>query len=232
MRRAVADVPLLASVGKVNGPGPVDRWDFVSGGNMQGQTLAGPHAGDALVVVDLQRDFLPGGALGVAGGDRVIGVMNDYLAAFSELHLPVFATRDWHPAEHCSFRAQGGPWPPHCVAGSAGAAFAEGLRLPAETVVVSKATSPQRDAYSGFSGTDLQPRLLAAHVTRLFVGGLATDYCVLQTVKDARALGFAVVLLLDAIAPVEAHAGDGDRAIDEMRTAGAVVADRAALLPL
>jgi len=190
-----------------------------------------PQDGDALVIVDLQRDFLPGGALGVAKGDAVISVMNDYLALFTERHLPVFATRDWHPADHCSFVARGGPWPPHCIAGSVGAAFAEGLRLPADAVVISKATSSQKDAYSGFSATDLQARLRAAGVSRLFIGGLATDYCVLQTVKDARALGFNVVVLRDAIAAVEAKPGDGQRAIDEMRAAGATFTERSALLP-
>jgi nicotinamidase/pyrazinamidase len=186
--------------------------------------------GDALIVVDLQRDFLPGGALGVAQGERVVAAMNDYLAFFATHRLPVFATRDWHPADHCSFVAQGGPWPPHCVAASAGAAFADALRLPAQSVVISKATSAERDAYSGFAGTELQALLRAAHVTRLFVGGLATDYCVLQTVKDARALGFAVVVLRDAIASVDAQPGDGERAMDEMLAAGAVFAERAAVL--
>jgi nicotinamidase/pyrazinamidase len=190
-----------------------------------------PRAGDALVVVDLQRDFLPGGALGVARGDRVLAAINDYLERFAAEGLPAFATRDWHPADHCSFVGQGGPWPVHCVAGSAGAAFADGLRLPADATVVSKATTPDRDAYSGFEGTDLQARLRRAQVVRLFVGGLATDYCVLQTVKDALALGFRVVLLTDAIAAVDARAGDGQRAVDAMRAAGATLADRGDLMP-
>jgi len=189
-----------------------------------------PRAGDALVVVDLQRDFLPGGALGVPQGDRVLAAINEYLELFQARRLPVVVTRDWHPADHCSFVGQGGPWPVHCVAGSAGAALAEGLRLPADAAVVSKATTPGRDAYSGFDGTDLQARLRCAQVTRLFVGGLATDYCVLQTVKDSLALGFGVVLLTDAIAAVDVHAGDGERAIDEMRAAGATLADRSAVL--
>lgn len=182
-------------------------------------------AGDALLVVDLQRDFLPGGALGVAGGEHVVTAMNDYLARFGQRQLPVFATRDWHPPEHCSFTAQGGPWPPHCVAGTRGAAFPDELRLPAQAVIVSKATTASRDAYSGFAATELQSLLRAARVTRLFVGGLATDYCVLQTVKDARRLGFEVLVLRDAIAAVEARAGDGARAIAEMSAAGAALID-------
>ena len=190
-----------------------------------------PHSGDALIIVDLQRDFLPGGALGVARGDAVVGAMNDYLTLFATNHLPVFATRDWHPSNHCSFVAQGGPWPPHCIAGSPGAAFADGLRLPANTKVVSKAISAGRDAYSGFDGTELQALLQQAQVNRVFVGGLATDYCVLQTVKDACALGFTVLLLRDAIAAVDAQLGDGDRAIEDMQAAGAALTDRNAVLP-
>jgi nicotinamidase/pyrazinamidase len=190
---------------------------------------ASPHAGDALIIVDLQRDFLPGGALAVAGGDRVLTAINDYLKLFVARRLPVFATRDWHPPDHCSFVEQGGPWPPHCIAGSVGAAFGPGLHLPAQTVIVSKATTAERDAYSGFEGTDLQARLKQAQVSRLFVGGLATDYCVLQTVIDARSLGFVVVLLGDAVGAVDAHPGDGDRAIERMRAAGATLTERSAL---
>ena len=191
---------------------------------------ASPQVGDALVIVDLQRDFLPGGALGVARGDAVVGAMNDYLARFVANRLAVFATRDWHPANHCSFVAQGGPWPPHCIAGSPGAGFADGLRLPADAKVISKATKADRDAYSGFDGTDLQSLLRQAQIKRLYVGGLATDYCVLQTVKDACASGFTVLLLGDAIAAVNAHSGDGDRAIEQMQAAGAALTDRNAVL--
>jgi nicotinamidase/pyrazinamidase len=190
-----------------------------------------PRAGDALVVVDLQRDFLPGGALGVARGERVLAAMNDYLALFEARGLPVFATRDWHPPGHCSFIEQGGPWPPHCVAGTAGAGFGDGLRLPAQAVIVSKATTVERDAYSGFDCTDLRSRLQQYHVTRVFVGGLATDYCVLKTVQDALSLGFTVVVLGDAIAAVDAHAGDGERAIGQMHAGGALFADRSLLSP-
>ena len=133
----------------------------------------------------------------------------------------MFATRDWHPADHCSFQAQGGPWPPHCIAGTPGAEFAPGLRLPDGTVVVSKATTPERDAYSGFEGTDLEARLRRLGVKRLFVGGLATDYCVLNTVLDARARDFEVCLLADAIRAVDVHPGDGERAVERMQAADA-----------
>lgn len=176
---------------------------------------------DALIAVDVQVDFLPGGLLAVPRGDEVVPALNRWLAAFVEAGRPVFATRDWHPPNHCSFRERGGPWPPHCVAGTEGAAFAPGLKLPASARVISKAVEPDREAYSGFEGTDLEARLSACGARRLFIGGLATDYCVLRTVTDALARGFEVLLLEDAIRPVEAQAGDGRRAKESMRRLGA-----------
>lgn len=178
-------------------------------------------SGDALIAVDVQNDFLPGGSLAVPQGDAVVPALNRYLAAFAARALPVYATRDWHPPEHCSFRAQGGIWPPHCVAGTPGAEFALALALPEAAVIVSKATSAEADAYSGFGGTDLAARLRAGAAKRLFIGGLATDYCVLNTVRDALAAGFAVLLLADAIRAVDVHAGDGARALGEMQQLGA-----------
>jgi nicotinamidase/pyrazinamidase len=177
--------------------------------------------GDALIAVDVQNDFLPGGSLAVPEGDAVVPALNRYLAAFAARALPVFATRDWHPTNHCSFKAQGGIWPPHCVTATHGAEFASGLALPQAAVIVSKAATPESDAYSGFGGTDLAARLRAARVTRLFIGGLATDYCVLNTVRDALAGGFEVLLLADAIRAVEMKAGDGARALGEMQKLGA-----------
>lgn len=188
------------------------------------KTSFSPRQGDALIVVDVQNDFLPGGALAVPEGDRVIPVLNGYLGCFAAAGLPIFATRDWHPPDHCSFRAQGGPWPPHCMAGSPGAALAATLELPGEASIVSKATMPDKDAYSGFGGTDLAERLRRTEVTRVFVGGLATDYCVLNTVLDAVEQGFAVVLLKDAVRAVDVHPGDGAAAIARMVAAGAVCA--------
>ncbi|HRQ57148.1 MAG TPA: nicotinamidase [Azoarcus taiwanensis] len=182
-----------------------------------------PGVGDALILVDVQNDFLPGGALAVPEGDRVVAPLTQVAARFAELGLPVFATRDWHPQDHCSFAAQGGPWPPHCIAESDGAAFASDLGLPAGTVIVSKATEPGKDAYSGFEGTTLAAQLAERQVRRVFVGGLATDYCVLNTVRDALAAGFEVVLLTDAIRAVEVNPGDGQRALAEMVASGAVV---------
>ena len=177
--------------------------------------------GDALIVVDVQNDFLPGGSLAVPEGDRVVPVLNRYLDTFAARALPIYATRDWHPGNHCSFKAQGGPWPPHCVAGSPGASFAPGLKLPAQTTIVSKAIAADKDAYSGFEGTDLDARLRAQGVRRVFVGGLATDYCVLNTVRDARRLGYEVCLLTDAIRAVNVKPDDGRKAEEEMRHLGA-----------
>jgi len=177
--------------------------------------------GDALVVVDVQNDFLPGGSLAVPDGGAVVPAINRYLAAFAARALPVYATRDWHPPNHCSFRAQGGIWPPHCVAATPGAAFAPGLALPAAAIVVSKAETAEAYAYSGFAGTGLAVRLRSGGCTRLYLGGLATDYCVFNTVKDALSEGFAVLLLEDAIRAVDVHAGDGARALVEMQELGA-----------
>lgn len=176
---------------------------------------------DALVIVDVQNDFLPGGALAVPDGDAVLPVLNGYIALFESRGLAIFATRDWHPRDHCSFRAQGGPWPPHCVAFSRGAAFATDLQLPCSAVIVSKAQAPDRDAYSGFEGTELETLLRARGASRLLVGGLATDYCVLNTVRDGLARGFQVRLLTDAIRAVNVNPGDGDRALAEMSGLGA-----------
>ncbi len=177
--------------------------------------------GDLLLVVDVQNDFLPGGTLAVPHGDEVVPVLNTYLNLFSVNHLPVYASRDWHPANHCSFKEQGGLWPPHCVQHSPGAGFAEALQLPSQVVIISKAANQAEDAYSVFQGTGLSELMKAAGITRLFVGGLATDYCVLATVMDALAAGFQVNLLTDAIRAVELQYGDGERAKQEMAEQGA-----------
>ena len=181
-----------------------------------------PGKGDALLIVDLQNDFLPGGALAVPNGDRVIAPINALIGLYHGLGLPIYASRDWHPDDHCSFTAQGGPWPPHCVAASEGALFSEALQLPEEAIVVSKALSAQEDAYSAFNGTGLARSMLADGVSRLAVCGLATDYCVLNTVLDAIEAGFEVLLVPEAIRAVEVRPGDGDRAIARMLSAGAV----------
>lgn len=178
-----------------------------------------PH--DALIVVDVQNDFLPGGALAVPSGDEVIAPLNAMIAACVAARCAVIATRDWHPADHCSFKSRGGPWPPHCVADTPGAELAAALALPASAIVVSKATTRERDAYSGFADTDLAQRLAALGVRRVIVGGLATDYCVLNTVLDARTCGLQAIVLADAVRAVDVHPHDGERALERMCEAGA-----------
>lgn len=176
--------------------------------------------GDALLIVDMQGDFVTG-SLAVGGAPRIVPVLNRYIAHFRAAGLRVLATRDWHPPNHMSFRVQGGEWPVHCVAGTPGARFACGLDLDPETLVVSKGTAPEREAYSAFAATGLE-RLLARHgIRRLFVGGLATDYCVLNTVEDALGLGFEVFLLVDAIRGVNRLPDDSERAVEGMVGLGA-----------
>ena len=176
---------------------------------------------DALLITDIQKDFLPGGALPVADGDEIIPVLNGYARRFKEAKAHVFASRDWHPRNHISFRAQGGPWPPHCVKRRAGARFSSDLKLPPDTVVISKATNPKHESYSVFDGTTFAHELRRAGVKRLFVGGLATDYCVVNTVLDARKLGYETVVLMDATLGINLVPGDVDKAVEEMLKAGA-----------
>jgi nicotinamidase/pyrazinamidase len=175
---------------------------------------------DALLIVDVQNDFLPGGSLGIAGGDAMVPILNEYLGRALGEGARVFVVRDWHPPGHCSFVEQGGPWPQHCVQGTRGAEFAAELRVPAEAVVVSKGSDLDRDAYSAFEGTKLDTALSALRVRRILIGGLATDYCVLHTVLDARARGYDVLLLDDAIAGVDAARSLAAR--EQMLAAGAV----------
>lgn len=177
---------------------------------------------DALVVVDVQNDFLPGGSLAVPEGDEVIPAFNRYIEIVQSKGLSIFATRDWHPAGHSSFKEAGGPWPPHCVVGTEGARFAPELRLPVSAVIISKGVSIDDDTYSGFLRTDLEEQLRSAGIRRLLIGGLATDYCVLHTVKDALESGYAVLLLEDAIRAVNVHPRDGKKAVEEMTRLGAL----------
>jgi nicotinamidase/pyrazinamidase len=180
-----------------------------------------PEEGDALLVIDVQCDFLAGGSLAVRAGDAVIAPLNGWIARFAAERLPVFATRDWHPADHCSFASQGGSWPAHCVAGTSGARFPAALALSASTRVISKATRQDVEAYSGFAGTDLHQQLQSCCVRRFFIGGLTTDYCVLNTLQDGLRLGYEVILLTGCIRPVDVRPGDGERAIAVMMAAGA-----------
>jgi nicotinamidase/pyrazinamidase len=178
-------------------------------------------AGDVLIVADVQKDFLAGGSLAVPEGDRVVPVLNRYLTAFTRRALPIFLSRCWHPPDHCSFRERGGPWPRHCVAGTPGAEFAEGFEIPGAAVIVSKATRRDRDAYSAFEGTELHENLRRVAARRLFVGGLTTDYCILNTVRDARARGYPTFVLGDGIRAVNVQPDDGRKAEEEMASRGA-----------
>jgi nicotinamidase/pyrazinamidase len=186
-------------------------------------------ARDALVVVDLQNDFCPGGALAVQSGDAIVPIVNRCLERFERAGAPVFLTRDWHPPVTRHFQAHGGVWPPHCVQSTQGAEFHPGLTWPTDAVIVSKGMDPDQDAYSGFQAQDETGRSLRAvlaqrGVRRLYVGGLATDYCVRATVLDAVREGLEVVVLTEAIGAVDLQPGDGARAIEEMRAAGARLA--------
>lgn len=183
-----------------------------------------PGPGDALLVVDVQIDFLPGGALGIARGDAVLAPLNRLLRAWRARGLPVYLSRDWHPPGHCSFAERGGPWPEHCIAGTAGAAFSPSLERAPGDVVVSKAMRPDRDAYSALDDTGLAEDLRRSGVRRIFVGGLATDYCVRATGLDARSAGLEVVILRDAVCAVNVQPDDGEKALSELAAAGAELA--------
>ena len=176
---------------------------------------------DALIIADIQNDFLPGGALPVDQGDQIIPVLNEYAKAFKKADAKILASRDWHPPKHISFTAQGGPWPPHCVKETEGAKFSPDLKLPEGTTVVSKATDSGKEAYSVFDGTELGEQLKSQGVTRIFIGGLATDYCVVNSVIDAHKMGFDVVVLVDATRGINVKPGDVDLAFETIRRNGA-----------
>ena len=187
-----------------------------------------PESDSALLLVDVQNDFCPGGSLPVADGDKVVPVLNRYVNRFQAADRPIFASRDWHPARTTHFKEHGGVWPAHCVQGTRGADFHPDLSLPAEAIVVSKGMGPEEDSYSAFEARDEDGRPLAQlladrGVRRLYVGGLATDYCVKHSTLEARRFGFEVVLLGDAIRGVDVEPGDSERAIEEMRAAGSRV---------
>lgn len=182
--------------------------------------------GDVLSVTDVQYDFLPGGSLGVPDGDQVVPPLNRAIEIFSRKGLPVFFTRDWHPPDHSSFRDQGGSWPPHCVRKTEGAKFYAGLNIPGEAVVISKAVTKDSEQYSTLYGKDRKGKtenalLEEIGVGRVFIGGLATEYCVLHTVKDVLEEGFEVYVLTDGIRAVDVNPGDGEKALKEMADKGA-----------
>jgi nicotinamidase/pyrazinamidase len=192
-------------------------------------TDSGRRERSALLVVDVQNDFCTGGALAVPGSERVVDSLNRHIEAAVALGMPVYASRDWHPPTTTHFQPYGGVWPVHCVQGSAGARFHPDLKLPSNAIVISKGEQSERPGYSALEGhtpdgtpfpTDLKNR----GVLRLYVGGLATDYCVKHSVVDALSAGLTVIVLDDAIAGVDVNAGDSQRAIDEMLGKGASLA--------
>ena len=184
----------------------------------------------ALLVVDVQNDFCPGGALAVEEGDQVVPDLNRWIDRFAKDGRPIAYTRDWHPPGHCSFKEQGGPWPVHCVQRTRGADLHPGLKV--KGPIFDKAFEPDKEAYSGFGGflvdrkgklTDLSLAewLRRQDVKHVYVGGLTTDYCVRTTTLDALKEGFEVTVLGDAIRAVNVQPGDDRRAIAEMKEAGA-----------
>lgn len=179
----------------------------------------------ALIIVNVQQDFCPGGAMAVQEGDHVVDPVNQLVRYFEAMGLPIYFTREWHPVNHCSFEAQGGPWPPHCVAGSAGAQFHAALQVPADAAILCLATRPEADACSGFEGTDLELRLKRQGVKAVVVAGLATDHAVKKTALDAHRLGFAVTVAIDAVRAVNAKPDDGRCAIKHMQIRGIDFAD-------
>jgi nicotinamidase/pyrazinamidase len=183
----------------------------------------------ALLVIDVQLDFCAGGALAVPDGDRVVEPLNRYIEEAVAGHAPVYASRDWHPAVTSHFAQYGGTWPVHCVQATPGAGFHPRLRLPDDAVVVTKGDDPSLPGYSAFDGrvpggASLAADLRTRGVTELYVGGLATDYCVKHTVLDGLAAGFQVAVLEDAVAGVNVQPGDSSTALAEMTSGGARLA--------
>lgn len=177
--------------------------------------------GDGLLIVDVQNDFCPGGALAIDGGDQVIPVLNNWIATATEKEIPVYASRDWHPYKHISFQSEGGPYPAHCVQDTQGAGFAAGLVLPPQTLIITKGVRFDQDQNSVFDQTGFNHQLLRDKMHRLWVGGLAQDICVLQTVLDARAVRLEIQVLAAATRPVTPEGGR--QALEKMRQAGAEI---------
>lgn len=178
-------------------------------------------AEDALILVDVQNDFCPGGALAVEGGDEVVPVLNGYIQQAESAGALIVATRDWHPRNHVSFSEQGGPWPAHCIQNTPGAGFHPGLNLTKDTWIINKGQDQNREQYSAFDDSDLSDRIRRHGVNRLWIGGLAEDVCVRQTVLDCRKAGFEVIVISDAIRPVKPRGEQN--ALREMQEAGALI---------
>ncbi len=187
----------------------------------------------ALLIVDVQHDFCPGGALPAQDGDDVVPVLNEYIDDFKRADHPIFASRDWHPEGSAHFQDRGGPWPPHCIQGTSGAEFHRDLNLPDSAVIITKGDDPEEDeGYSAFEGKTpdgktLLDSLKDAGIEEIYIGGLATDYCVRASAMDAVKAGLRTHLLLDAIRGVDVNPGDSERAIEELKRDGVHVATRA-----
>jgi nicotinamidase/pyrazinamidase len=177
----------------------------------------------ALIVVDVQNDFCTGGSLAVAHGDEVVAPLNKLMKEFLDRGEPVFKTRDWHPEKTKHFTAYGGTWPVHCVQNTAGADFHPELLDDQRVKIISKGFDESADGYSGFDGTNLGQQLRDSGIEEVWVGGLATDYCVKETVLSARREGFKVKALADAMRPVNMKPDDGRKALEEMSAAGAEI---------
>jgi nicotinamidase/pyrazinamidase len=182
----------------------------------------------ALLIVDVQRDFCAGGALAAPNADEILPALNRHIADAQARGIPIYASRDWHPAVTTHFKAYGGEWPPHCVQDSEGARFHPDLALPRDAIIVSKCDDPARPGYSAFdgktgAGRPLIDDLRARQIDAVAVAGIATDYCVKETVKDALHGGLRVTVLADAIAAINVTPGDADRALAEMAAAGAKI---------
>lgn len=180
----------------------------------------------ALLVVDVQNDFSPRGALAVPQGDKIIPKLNKYLKIFSKAKLPIFATRDWHPKETRHFKKFGGLWPVHCVQKTKGASFHPKLKLPKEAVLIYKGMDPGKDSYSAFQAEDargvgLRELLKSSGAEEIYIGGLATDYCVKYSAMDALKAGLKVKVLIDAVKGVNLKPRDSEEAIDFIVKMGA-----------
>jgi nicotinamidase/pyrazinamidase len=178
-------------------------------------------SGDALILVDVQQDFCPGGSLPIEQGHNVVPVLNRWIEDAVQAGVPVFASRDWHPAEHLSFHASGGPWPSHCIQDTEGAAFHPDLCLPADVITVTKGHHAHKDQYSAFDETDLGDALRQRGVKRVWIGGLAQDVCVRATALDAVQAGFETHVIAEATRPVTEEGGR--KALAEMRQAGVLI---------
>ncbi|EHR79836.1 pyrazinamidase/nicotinamidase pxnc [Thermococcus litoralis DSM 5473] len=180
---------------------------------------------EALIIVDMQRDFMPGGALPVPEGDKIIPTIEELIKKFEQRGALIVATRDWHPPNHISFKEQGGPWPRHCVQNTEGAEIV--VSLPKDTIIISKADKPDKEAYSGFEGTELAEILKEKGVKRVYICGVATEYCVRATALDAIKNGFEVYLIKDAVKGIKRE--DEEKALKELEEKGAKIISSAEL---